>query len=347
MQKPIDDALLARYLSNECSPEEQAAVEAWMNAEPQNQTMMKLLKIAWNTAEAQSQPTDIQRLWANVEKQTGLKNGINSPAVNTASTASSKIFKWPFRAYADNYIRLLRYVAIIILAVALPYFVTKLIVYQQKSDMKTVVVAYGEQSQLTLDDGTSITLDAGSRLDYPAKFTGTTREVFLQGEGYFNVTPNAEQPFIVRAQHAVVTVRGTQFNVRAWQEQPQVAVVVADGEVAFRADQSDRRQEVIIASGQMSVLPQQGQPSAPQAVDVNQYLAWLEHEIYFQDATLQEVITQLERWYDLEISIADQSILNEHVTIHITQKSTADVLELVSALIGLDFEQNGKVVRFN
>lgn len=346
MRQSISDALLARYLSDECTSDEREKVEAWMKANPDNQRVMHRLKTVWNTTEAQREPADIQRLWANIEKQTGLTNVENSQPVPTASTTGSKIFKLPFRCYADNYYRLLRYAAIIILAIMLPYLVTKLIVHQQSPDMKTVIVAYGEQSQLTLDDGTTITLDAGSRLDYPIPFASTKRQVFLQGEGYFKVTPDAEKPFIVHAHHAVITVLGTQFNVRAWQENREVDVLVTEGLVSLNADNADRKNEVKIAKGEMSTLPQQGSPSTPQPVDTKKYLAWLEHEIYFQDATLREVVRQLERWYDLEIIIADQSILNEHVTVQISKKSSEDIPELVSALIGLDYEQNGRVIRF-
>ena len=190
-----------------------------------------------------------------------------------------------------------------------------------------------------------MTLDAGSFFSYPQRFEGDAREVFLKGEGYFEVTHKVHRPFIVHADDAIIQVLGTKFNVRAWPQAKKVKVAVAEGKVSLGSEVDSDEGAVVIEKGQLSVLTAKGKPSQPVGVNIDDHLAWMNDEMIFEDAPLHDVLYQLERWYDLQFVLADSSIAAEHINVHIHKKSIDDILELISALTDLRHQREGSIIR--
>jgi len=204
--------------------------------------------------------------------------------------------------------------------------------------LKEISVDQKKQTDIALSDGTRITLDAGSFFQYPPEFKGKTREVFLTGEGYFNVTPDEKKPFIVHANNAVIKVIGTRFNVRAWQHNKRVRVTVAKGKVSLRSEKVAEEEAIVILEGQLSTLPEKGRPSEPANVDVKKHLGWINREAFFDDIPFHEILYQLERWYDLRFILEDDSIASDRLTVHIQNKPIEDILELITTLTKQKYE---------
>lgn len=349
MNEPTDWSLLARYLSGECSDEEKTELEAWITSDPENKRLVQFMKLVWNNPEARTQESDVKALWDEVAKKAGITAKPELKKISESTRFVPRTRKWPSQLHADSY-RILRYAAAFFIVVTLGYLLSKRSTFfpwgQPAAELETFTVERGSRDTITLSDGTRIVLDAGSNLRYPERFKEGTREIFLNGEGYFEVTSDADRPFIVHANHAVIRVLGTKFNVRAWQPDQRVTVAVAEGRVSLRAEEGDALEKVVISKGQMSILPENGNPSEPIPVDVEKYLGWMHNEIVFEDAPLHEILFQLERWYDLQFVLADSAIAGEHVTVHIQKKSVDDILELISALSGLNYERQGRTIRF-
>jgi ferric-dicitrate binding protein FerR (iron transport regulator) len=208
----------------------------------------------------------------------------------------------------------------------------------------TLAVDSGTHDEIIMSDGSRVLLDAGSILRYPEVFEDDERTVLLNGEGYFEVASDAGRPFVVHANAAVVEVLGTEFNVRAWQREQRVTVAVAEGKVAFGAE-GDSDTAVEIGLGQMSTLPKGEPPSNPRAVDIERHLGWMKHEAFFDNAPLHEILYQLERWYDVEFILEDETMAAEQLTIHVPAQPLEDVLELISALTNLEYEGSEGSVR--
>ncbi|NLP09535.1 DUF4974 domain-containing protein [bacterium] len=213
-----------------------------------------------------------------------------------------------------------------------------------QADYQVVTVENGQRTHLNLSDGTHIVLDAGSRLEYPLRFSHS-REVFLRGEAYFEVTPNQERPFCVHAHHATIRVLGTRFNVRAWKENPAVAVTVSEGRVALSSSDESAQKTVIIPKGYFSSLTEEGVPTTPVPVDVESNLRWRYNEIRFKDASVEEVMAQLQRWYDYQFDVDDLSVLKQRMTVHIQMTNIDDVLELMSILTDTKITKDGKTIK--
>ena len=336
---------MARYLSGECSEEEKAQVETLIASDPEKQRLIASMSTVWNTPPPQSRASDVSRLWDEIAKKTGIATGAEAPQERSRRGIAERMIEWlqptlrPIWRYAA--------VAVLLIISSLAYFRAQeagIFPWSKRTpEWVTLAVENGVHDELTLSDGTRIRLDAGSVLRYPEAFDGDERTVFLSGEGYFEVS-HAQKPFIVHADHAVVKVLGTRFNMRAWPSEQRVTVAVAKGKVLLGSE--GRGQAAVeIVMGQTSTLPENGQPSEPHPVDIEKHLGWMRQEAFFDSVPLQEILYQLERWYDVRFVLEDTSTAAEQLTVHIQAQSLDDVLELISALTDLDYQRTDGSIR--
>lgn len=156
----------------------------------------------------------------------------------------------------------------------------------------------GGEYQVTLPDGTKVWLNAASTLTYPVQFTGQERRVELEGEAYFEVVSRPEQPFIVNTKKQSVEVLGTHFNISAYKSDVVTKTTLLEGSV--RVVSNRNQQKINLLPNEQSVL--EGQMLAKHTVDVTQELAWFYGKFNFDNKSLQQVIDELSRWYDVDIS---------------------------------------------
>jgi transmembrane sensor len=183
-----------------------------------------------------------------------------------------------------------------------------LITYEAQSDglgaraaaFNTIATPRGGQYRITLPDGTKVWLNAESSLKYPTNFTSGERKVTLEGEAYFEVAPNAKQPFLVQSGSQQVTVLGTQFNVYAYANERTEVTTLVEGTVSVRNAASGK--ELTIKPNQQ--VTNNGSDLSMQTVDVQDYTAWKDNYFQFSGTELSDAIRQLERWYDLEVDYA-------------------------------------------
>jgi len=334
-----DNEQLARYLSGECSGEEKEAIKAWIREKPEHGRMMKLMQEAWQPSKIATPEWDTEKLWAKVVREAGIQN---APKDEKRALPLRNRIMSP---------RILRIAAALFLMVSLSYTYLK---YQPVSgggpalaEMLNVTVANGETASLTMADGSEVLLDAGSSFSYPESFSGKIREVSLDGEAYFKIAHNPEQPFIVHAAHAVVTVLGTEFNVSAWPGGRNITVAVSNGKVSLRSAKSKEDKSVVITRGQVSAVDEEGAIFPPRNADVTDYKGWMNRSRIYTNAPLYEIIDQVERWYDLQITLPGQYVADEKLTIQIRDETADSVLELIAVLTGMDYTMNGRDVRFS
>ncbi len=333
------DVLFARYLSGECSTEEKAAVEELIAADPAKQRLIATMNTIWNTREPQSAAADLNGMWRDIAEKTGVTR--RPRQARSHDSLAGRFVDWfqphPVRRYAAA--------AVFLIATSVAYYGAQeagIFPFDKQIEWVELAVESGARRELTLSDGTRIRLDAGSVLGYPAAFDGEEREVRLSGEGYFEVTSREDQPFVVCADNARIRVLGTQFNVRAWQTERRVTVAVAEGKVSFAAD-GNVNQQVEIEKGEMSVLPEDGLPSEPRYTEIEKHLGWTNGEAFFDSVPLNEILYQLERWYDVRFVLEDTAIASEQLTLHIDTESVEGVLELISALTDLKYQRTDDV----
>jgi len=170
----------------------------------------------------------------------------------------------------------------------------------------TLSTPKGRQFHIKLPDGTEVWLNAASSIHYPTIFTGKDRTVELTGEAYFEVAGNPDMPFIVKIdQSAGIKVLGTHFNVNAYRNEPVMKTTLLEGSIQFHTgiDVDPREQIVKLRPGQQSQLETGTHKLAVESdVETEKAVAWKNGIFNFNDASLQEVMNQLERWYDIEVA---------------------------------------------
>ena len=186
-------------------------------------------------------------------------------------------------------------------------------ILKQEIVYNTIVVPRGGEYKLELADGTLVWLNSDSELRYPVKFAGSQRDVWLKGEGYFEVSKNPEKSFRVVVDDMIVKVLGTSFNINAYQ-------------------QGDFRH------GKISV----------QEVDVTRFVSWIDGKFYFNDMTLENIMSQLQRWYDIEVFFVDEELKSYPFTGVIRRDFTAgQIFEIIEKTTRVKFNVRGKCVTVN
>jgi transmembrane sensor len=174
----------------------------------------------------------------------------------------------------------------------------------------TIRTPRGGQYQVTLPDGTEVWLNAASALRFPTTFTGSSREVSLNGEGYFEVKPFSDNkgqkiPFIVKVlsgkEELHIRVLGTKFNIMAYEDEAAVNTSLLEGAVAA----TSARDSVMIKPGQRASLTHGQTTFKTGAADFKEILAWKNGEFRFREAGIKDIMRQLCRWYDVDVVYRD------------------------------------------
>lgn len=173
-------------------------------------------------------------------------------------------------------------------------------VLSRSSAPKRVIVPRGAEINLKLSDGTKVYINSDSELEFPSRFTGRYRKVKMRGEAFFKVAKDKEHPFIVETSHVDIRVTGTEFNVKAYSEEDKIQTTLVEGgvDVYYGFDKLDK---VSIKPSQQAEYSKRGEGVDVKDVDVNIYTAWLGQKFIFKDQTLEEIMTVLARWYDVEV----------------------------------------------
>jgi transmembrane sensor len=181
----------------------------------------------------------------------------------------------------------------------------------------TVTTARGNQYQLVLADGSKVWLNSASSLRFPAVFTGATREVELNGEGYFEIatirqSAGQKVPFIVNiGGHAGsrVEVLGTHFNVNCYHDEETVKTTLLEGKVKVVSNESASAKasvdkSVVLKPGEQAVLTHDSRLTIHNDIDIDQVMAWKNGWFEFDKTDLKTIMRQISRWYDVDIVYA-------------------------------------------
>ena len=173
------------------------------------------------------------------------------------------------------------------------------LVYHETSGSDTLVyntleIPRGGAYSLQLADGTKVMLNSESRLRFPQAFNGDTREVFLDGEGFFQVAKDAEKPFIVHCTDYKVRVLGTTFNISAYTSDDVSMTTLVEGRV--NVERGDTR--VLLIPGVMASVTRSG--ITTREVNVDSYISWTKDQFSFSEERLKDLLKKISRWYDVD-----------------------------------------------
>ncbi|HEY6156320.1 MAG TPA: FecR domain-containing protein [Gemmatimonadales bacterium] len=200
----------------------------------------------------------------------------------------------------------------------------------------------GQRLVMRLPDGTQVTLAPQSRLRSEADYGTARRDLYLDGEAYFQVAPDSQRPLRVHTTQSVTEDLGTAFVVRAYADQVATEVVVAEGRVTLsRADTTAaaRTPALVLEARDLGTLAPSGVPAVRRGVDVGRYIAWTRGVLAFDGTPLGDVVRTLGRWYNVEIRLADSALAARRLTATFQNESIDLVLQRIALTVGLRVER--------
>ena len=208
--------------------------------------------------------------------------------------------------------------------------------YIQSGTIQTISTL-AEIRDITLPDQSVVTLNRYSTLSFPSRFRGAKREVRLTGEAYFDVEKDTRHPFIVKAESVNVQVLGTQFNVEAYPEDPEIKTTLIEGSVAVSIPEENRR---IVLSPNESAIYNRLQKSLQHEINPKSSndIVWRNGHFLFDYLPLQEITRQLSHAFNVKIEITDPELRSYHIRANFTNgESLEEMLELLKGPVTFNY----------
>lgn len=191
----------------------------------------------------------------------------------------------------------------------------------------------GQKSVLFLADGSKVWLNAESTLNYDKDLvTSDRRDVFLEGEAFFEVAHHADKPFVVHTCDLIIHVHGTSFNVKAYAGEGRIETTLVKGKVSIRKEgDPSSHASLVLNPNQRAVFLKEDRTMKVQEVSADRTAEWREDRLVFDETPLEEVITQLERWYGVKMHVYENTDLSCTLTAKVEKESLAQVMDLLAA----------------
>ncbi|MFC3199626.1 FecR family protein [Parapedobacter deserti] len=309
--------LIAKHLSNESTTDEDIVLASWINSSEANQRLYEQVKRAWAESQPASDPERLARgkamVFGRIREEASQANNYSLPTP-----------RWWKKAPIVR-------VAAASLLVALSWFgyIGIATLSQQRSTAFVNVENNGELKEVLLPDGSTIWLHSESQIQYADNFSGKTREIFLNGEAFFDVKRDVSKPFIVHAGSLTTRVLGTSFTIRAYAEQSDVEITVSSGKVSV-SDSAGVIGE-LEKDQQLSYQKSTGRFTS-QPVESHSTSLWKSGELVFDMETFEEVARILERRYNVQIQFDNSKIKNYPIS---ARFSKDEPLQQILHMLGL------------
>lgn len=269
----------------------------------------------------------------------------DSSTENAFRLLQSRIAK-SIRPQVSSFYRILRIAAIFLLP-----FISMVATYlYMRNDIRSVnndiqLVEYfvpnGTTRVVTLPDSSKVRLNAGSLMVIPERF-GSTRNVFLNGEAYFEVTHDENHPFIVKTTDMSVEVLGTVFNLKAYAEEESSSTVLLSGKVNVRFTDT-ATQSMLLKPNEQVRYNRKTKVAEKQIANVEQSIAWIHDNLVIQRMSIDEIAKVIERKYDLKVYINSQRFKNEKISMKfMNNENITEFMSVLKYLVpGLQYKLQG------
>lgn len=311
--------LLVGYIEGSADNSVKLQVEEWLEAEPENRIFFNRLNEAWRN------PQDLEALsseciendWKNISDKL---SDIKSISGNRKAVSG---FGWLWRAAA---------IILLLLSSGIGYFVGSKNIHPLSFSSKTyheLIVPQGEKSELKLSDGSRVWVNAGSTIRFPNSFDNVSRDIWLDGEAYFEVTHDKNKPFLVHTSDLDVKVHGTKFNVKAYSAENIIEATLIEGSVSLQSRNlfNLKSQEVYLQPNHKAIYIKKKimvkdvdlarEVTEPlqikkiiitKTIQVEPAISWRDGKLVFMDETFENIAVKLERRFGVTIKIESDEI---------------------------------------
>lgn len=324
-------SLIYKSLSNDISADEKLLLAAWIDADVENKLLVDQLQLIWDNAEVD----DLVRANVDVdldvefnflkERLQADEREVISAEESTPITEQSKVINFSSRFWGMA--------AGLALIIGLSWF----FVSQFGGNEAFAEINSGDQArEIQLADGTQIYMNANSSVKYPKIFNGELREIEFEGEAFFDVAKDPQHPFVIHTPYEDVTVLGTSFNVRAYENEPNSEIAVSTGSVKVNSGLTS----AILEPNQKAIVDRASKALGVENTESLNELAWHTRTIRFSNTPLSTVFTDLEHYYHVSIKVTNASILNCPYTDNFGENDDFNTaIESIATVFGITVKQ--------
>jgi len=343
----MNSKLLEKYFKGACSPEEVQEVLNWFKSEELNQKQEQDLNQLWQEAEEEKENTKFtvstNRLFDKINQ------AIDNPDVTSVRVSKAEAELVPVKSKWPGLFRIAAAVLIPLcfLWVYATYFSRK----ESATPIKYVTMQPAPNARriINLEDGSKITLNAGSQVSYPEHFPKFKREIKLSGEAFFEIAKDKQRPFIVKTGTISTQALGTSFNIKFHPEDNFISVALATGSVKIdKHIAAGSRQIAQLIPGQQLVYNKTKQKYQILTYEPLEVLGWREGILSFKKASLNQVTHKLEDWYGIEIEVAGKVPVKKaewNYTGSYQNQSLDDVLKGIGFVKDFTYEKKGDKIK--
>jgi len=355
--------LISKYLAGEITEEETRVLKGWLQSDPENQKLFEELRNTWLTIENSKidstlvidEEWDKLKLkihggqadkWAggqadrrtSGQKVNSQQSSVSSQDVKTttrktgfipfalfSNIGKTSVFQWAVR------------IAAVFVLFAIPAF---LLFRYFDNSTKKVITAQNHMVDTSLPDGTFVSLNRGSTIEYPEHFNGNTREIKLTGEAYFSVKHDDKSKFVIVNGNVRIEDIGTSFYVNTNKSVGQMEVVLSEGKAVVYFDDNPSGQ-VVISPGERVDIRVAANNIIKSINEDENYIAWKTRKFVFTNNTLIEVVTLLNKVYQSDIRISGNNINNCRLTAIFDNQSLESVLNVIKSTLDVSIISNG------
>ena len=317
--------IIAKYLAGSADNEEKEYLGKWIGESGENRKCFEQLRNIWETA-------DTQYLLKTIHTKKALENVLKRISV---------------RSYSGKLWKSLGKIAAILF---IPLLLGNIIWFtlSPKEELSApgpvyseVFATFGTRTSLKLVDGSQVWLNSGSSLKYPDKFTGNLREVFLNGEAYFEVTGNSEMPFIVKTSHLTIKATGTRFNVFGYNSYSRSEITLVDGKISVceldTAGNSTLLSE--LNPNQHLVFNKSTKLLSINNEDIYKYYAWKDGKLIFRNEPLSEVVKKISRVFNVDIELQGSTLQDYRYRATFEDESLSEILKLLELSSPISYKE--------
>lgn len=349
--------LLSRQLSGEATPDEVKELEKWIRDNPQDHYVIEAVQLYWHNTAAQdffniSDNAHFERMLNKAEKPVA--------AMHTIQNRSKiyKLFRLQWAAAA---------VFVGCIAAGALMFNQQRTKQKDATTKNDIVTTRGTKSKIILPDGTKVWLNADTRLHFDKKFNGAQREVYLEGEAFFDVTKDKDRPFIVHTSDIDIRVLGTAFNVKSYKEESTIEATLIHGSIQVTR-QKECIPKIILSPheklvfnkliGEIIESPDHLLPANerdPQylvsKISANENndssiveTAWIHNRLLFDGDTFKELAVKMERWFDVQIKFENAEVAGYRLRGAFEDETIAEALKALQQIADFKFTVKDKTV---
>ena len=319
---PVGEHIVDRLLEAEPSATADPQLDEWQQASPENKMNLEKYQKIWDaTADVITiQKFDSEKAWNQVD--------------STLESRKIRIRRLKNLAYAVSGMA-----ASLLIFFSLTFYTN---LFSNSGATIAMTTTYGSRSEVVLPDGSIVKLDAGSNLKYHFDEVSQTRKVDFSGEAFFEVA-KSKKPFVVQTPNGLkVKVLGTKFNLSNYPEDRLAQTSLFEGKVELSQNGSP---SLMLNPGQIATLDKNSNEIKYTRGEISHTISWMQNKLYMDNMSLQEVCIRLERWYDVSITLNDQSLGEKiHYTGVLKEQTVLDVLDALCRLSTIKYEIKGKSI---